>query len=230
MATLAQHTYNLLNMVRGGVLSDDETISYMQVQFWIHNTRALLIRQDIQKGRSISGNIVQILPCLDVDVVDASTCPCSLPIGCTILRTRNRVPKPIETDVKDLITKITPIGVMDRPYTFINSSRAPFTGYNKYAKSNPKAFYLDGYIWIINAIPVEKITVYGVFEDPTVLKDYVDCSGDPCYSDDTEYPMSTWMAPMMEKLIMENNFKITVGSAIDQTGNAKSDIDPVVNK
>ena len=226
MTTLNQLTYDLLNTIRGGVLSDDESIGFLQVQFWIKNTRAMLIRQDINKGRTISGNITQILPCLDVIIVDASNCPCKTPVGCTILRTRDRIPKPLEVDNKDLIMKVSSIKIGSKPFSFINISRAPFTGYSKFGQQNPKAFYSDGYIWIINSEPIEKISVYGVFEDPTDLAQYVDCSNAPCWSDDDEYPISAWMIPTMQKLIIENNFKIMAATQTDVSGNAKSDTEP----
>lgn len=231
MITLDKLTYNLLNMARGGVLSDDENISFRQVEFWVHNTRALLIRQDIQKKRAISGNIIQVLPCLDVDIVDASLCPCTVPTGCSVLRTRKTIPKPLEIDEKDLITKVSSIGLTDRGYTLINLFRASWVGYNKYAKNNPKAFYFDGYIWLIQASdPVEKINVYGVFEDPTELAAYVDCQNQPCYSNDMNYPVSAWMLPMMEKLIMESNFRIIATTQTDSTGNAKTDTESIATK
>lgn len=228
--TLSQLTYDLLNMARGGTISDDDNIGYRQVQFWIKNTRAMLIRQDIQKGRAISGNIIQKLPCLEVILVDASSCPCTIPVGCHILRTKNRIPKPIEVDTKDMIIRVSSIEMNSKPYSFISLSRAPWTGNNKYAKRNPKAFYFDGYIWIINSSPIERITVYGIFEDPTELKQYVDCSSTPCYSDDDPYPISAWMIPMMEKIIMETNFKIILGTTTDNTGNAKSETEPTATK
>jgi len=225
MATLAELTYDILNTARGGVLSDDETIGFLEVQYWIHNTRAMLIRQDINKGRTVSGNIIQILPCLDVDIVDASTCPCSLPVGCSILRTRNRIPKPIEVDNKDLIIKVSSIEISARPYTLINVARVPFIGNNKFAKLAPKAFYADGYIWLLNSSPVEKITVWGVFENPTMLKDYVDCSNATCYSDDDEYPISNWMIPALKQIIKDNDLKAILSTDTDTTSNAKNDKD-----
>ena len=47
MATLNEIVYDLRNMTRGGLLSDDEIMSHDQFKFWVHNTRAMLIRRDI---------------------------------------------------------------------------------------------------------------------------------------------------------------------------------------
>jgi hypothetical protein len=221
--TLNQLTYDLLNKARGGITSDDDILGYRQVQFWIKNTRALLIRQDIEKGRTISGNILQHIPCLDVIIADTSTCPCQIPTGCSILRTERRIPKPLEINNRDLITRVSSIEIDARPFSFMSLARIPWTGNNKYAKKNPKAFYFDGYIWIINSSPIEKITVYGVFEDPTELGNYVACDGNPCYSDDDEYPISGWMIPMMQNLIVEKDLKVLLSTMPDMAGDAKAD-------
>ncbi len=231
MATLDQLSYNLLNKARGGLLSDDESINLKQVKFWIHNTRALLIRQDIQKGRSISGNIIQGIHCLGVEQVDASLCPCIISTGCIVLRTKKRIPKPIEIDTKDLIISVKPIKINSRSFTLINLARAPWIGFNKYSKNNPKAFYYDGYIWILMSDnPIEKINVFGVWEDPTALKEFVNCSNEPCYSDNQEYPLSNWMIKSMDQLITEQDFRMILQTNIDEKGNAKPDVSPMTNK
>lgn len=226
MITLNQLAYNLLNKARGGVISDDDAINIRQVKFWIHNTRALLIRQDIQKGRSISSNILQPLACLDVEIVDASTCPCQVDVGCSILKTVRRIPKPIEVDQMDMITSVIPVKINAQPFTMINIYRSRWIGHNKYTKKNPKAFYFDGYIWILNSNPIEKVTIFGVFEDPTELASFSNCNGDVCYSDDDNYPISNWMIEMLDKIIVESDFKLILNMPTDKTNDADNNPQP----
>ena len=54
MATIKEIVYDIKNIVRGGLQSDDEMISDRQIEFQINSIRAQLIRQDINKRRSIS--------------------------------------------------------------------------------------------------------------------------------------------------------------------------------
>jgi hypothetical protein len=54
MVTKRKLTYDILNIIRGGKQSDDENISHRQIGFWVDNTRALLIRRDLEKNRSIN--------------------------------------------------------------------------------------------------------------------------------------------------------------------------------
>ena len=224
MITLNQLSYSLLEQVRGGLLSDDEAINLRLVRWWVHNVRAMLIRQDIDKGRSISNNILQELACIDVAVVEAHTCPCPVTWDCTIVRTVRKIPKPIETAQKDLIIKVSPIGVTSRPFTIINQFRATWAGNNRFSRLSPKAFYRDGYIWIINAPQgIKKITIQGVFENPEELAGYVNCSAQPCFTLDDSYPVSNWMIPAIEKIIKETNLNQASMSPTDSAGNAKAD-------
>ncbi len=226
MITFNKLAYSMLDQVRGGLLSDDEAISLRLVKYWINNTRALLIRQDLDKGRTISASIVQTISCLEVTEVDASTCPCNVPIGCTIMRTVRTIPKPIEIGQRDLIVRVGPINITARAFSLVNQFRASWTGYLSF-NINPKAFYRDQYIWIINPPQgLQYITIQGVFENPEDLAEYVSCTSTPCYTDDDPYPISAWMVNSMEKIIMENNFKIATSTSIDDKGNAKPDYTP----
>ena len=66
MATIKEIVYDIKNLMRGGMQSDDELISDRQIEFQINTLRAQFIRQDINKRRSISDNIKQLIHCLEV--------------------------------------------------------------------------------------------------------------------------------------------------------------------
>ena len=74
MATIKEIVYDLKNIIRGGLQSDDEMISDRQIEFQINSLRAQFIRQDINKRRSISDNIKQLIHCLEVETVSGDTC------------------------------------------------------------------------------------------------------------------------------------------------------------
>ena len=60
--TLNELAYDIMSNIEGtSRISDDSELSIDQVYFKIHTTRAMLIRQDQAKGRSLSDNIVQTL-------------------------------------------------------------------------------------------------------------------------------------------------------------------------
>ena len=59
MATLNEIAYDLLSIVRPA-LSDDSDIDLRQIKFWIHNQRALFIRNELNRSRTIDADIVHI--------------------------------------------------------------------------------------------------------------------------------------------------------------------------
>jgi hypothetical protein len=223
MITLKELAYNLINVVRGGKISDDDKLSLRQVEFWIHTMRSKLIRQDLDKGRTVSDNIKQTLSCLEVVQVDLSTC-CKVRTGCFGYRTKVRLPSPIELGKRDLITSVGPASVTEPRFTLIPYQRAAYSAQN--AKSiSTKVFFHDGYLYFINAPDgLELVSVDLVAEDPTDLAKYTSCSGDQCYTDESKYPISAYMVDTLNTLIIEAYLKIEASAKGDNTNDAKQDL------
>ena len=74
MATIKEIVYDIKNIIRGGMQSDDEIISDRQIEFQVNSLRAQFIRQDINKKRSVSDNIKQLIHCMGLEVVSGTTC------------------------------------------------------------------------------------------------------------------------------------------------------------
>ena len=230
MITLNKLAYDLLNIVRGGKISDDENLSIRQIKFWINNTRAQLIRQDLNKSRSVSRNLVQSLGCVDVESVDASLC-CNLEVDCIVYRTAERIPNPIETNHKDLITRVGSVTMGTRAFQFIPYERAAYIGNSPFEGINNsiKAFLFDRYIYLL--IPnddtvMRKINIQGVFGDPTEVGDFNPCDGNECYTDDSYYPISEHMVETMKQMIITTNFKIAASASTDSKGDGKFEVEP----
>ena len=230
--TLRQLTYDLLNTVRGGKISDDEALSERLVQFWIKNTRAQLIREDINKGHSISSNVIQSLGCVDVELVDASLC-CGIEVDCNVFRTTVTIPTPIEAYQKDLITRVGPIMVGSRAFDIVPIERIPFLGYTPFKGINEaiRASILNKYVYIF--VPkhnklIKKINIMGVWADPTELSTFNECSGSACYTDESNYPISEHMVERMKSLIIQTDLKVAASAPSDSEGNAKFDVKPNV--
>ena len=231
MLTLSQISFDLLNIMRGGVSSDDDLMSLRQIEYWIHNTRALLIQREFDKRRSISSNIVQDLGCIDVSKVDASVC-CGVTVGCSVVRTDVKIPNPIETAQKDLITRVGSVSLTDRPYTFIPYQRAPYAGNGKYNGTELFAFLHDNYVYVMgkDSEKFKKINIQGVFEDPTEIKTFKTCSGALCYTNESEYPISAKHIEVLKEMILKTNFKLIIQAPTDVTGDAKSNPELMLNQ
>ena len=63
---------DILLELRNSSIAESEHISRIQIEQWIHNYRAMLIKQDIDKGRDINPMYVQTLPCIHLDRVECT--------------------------------------------------------------------------------------------------------------------------------------------------------------
>ena len=229
MASLNQLAYSTLLKMRPH-LSDDENLDIREVKEEYHRQRALWIRNDLNKNHTIDPNITQTIPCAELTVVDSSTC-CDVDLGCDILRTNIRIPNFIELHKEPAIVRIGPMDNLGIKYTVVPVDRLPYVGNGRYNKNHVYAFILDGYIYVYSKSIVykylERISIRGVFENPQELHTIIDtCSNDVCYSDDDTYPLNRWMVPYIEAEVMKK-FIPSLNQPVDQSNNAKSDIQPI---
>jgi hypothetical protein len=227
MATIKEIVYDLKNIIRGGLQSDDEMISDRQIEFQVNSLRAQFIRQDINKRRSISDNIKQVLPHVEMEGVPASLA--GLNSEGTILRSKYQIPNPIETSHADLITAIGPTGVLSTNFHFIPYNRAPFAGTNRYTKRMQFAFLLDNFVYVLGPDTelLTHIKVEGVWQNPREVSAYTDANGFVSYDPEThDYPLSISMLDLIKQSTMATNMQPFVQMPTDISNNAKSDIQP----
>jgi hypothetical protein len=222
MAVTKRHLVSdLLELSRAGRGSDDEPLTPELVGFWVDNTRATLIGQWIDKGRSINPELVQTIPCMEVQAVDASECGCET-TGCLVFRTVEQVPSSIESSKGlNLITRVAPTSITSTSFSFMPFERAIWSGGSVFTKNIPKAFLRNGYIYILsNNFIGEKISVSLVASYPEDLQNFATCSGATCYTDDSPYPISSRMIEVMKGLIKENNLNFVLQVKGDDVNNA----------
>ena len=225
MATIKEIVYDLKNIISGGLQSDDEMISDRQIEFQINSLRAQFIRQDINKRRTVSDNIKQIIRYLMMESVPASVA--GLNSEGNILRSKYKIPNPIETSHQDMITAIGPTGVLSVNFHMIPYNRVPWAGTNKYTKRMQFAFLLDNFVYVLgpNTELITHIKVEGVWQDPRDISNYTTSTGEIAYDPDThEYPLSTSMLDLIKQSTMATNMQPFVQVPTDVSNNAKSDL------
>lgn len=225
MATYNEIVYNLKNLYRGGITSDDDTISNKQLIFIFNYYRAKLIREDLNKKRTIDRQLIQSLNCLQFECVDASECCEITDSGSTVLRSVNPLPKLLELHDKNLLLYVGTVDG-DKPFQITTQTLARWSKYNKYTGKKTKAYLKDSnrYLYIINPPKgLEFVTVQGVFENPEEARDLSDCSGNPCFSYEDEYPVSAHMIPVINEMIMTKELKAFVTTPTDETNNTNQD-------
>jgi len=147
---------------------------------------ALYIRRDVERN----GGSDEFYQTLNVETikVDKSEIEC-VPVGCAILRTKNKIPKAVRLKLPNIFKYV---GNIDRTVTFTktNLEELPFTMYNDYTANVPRYIYKDGYIYIFNANKIKYIVVEGIFID--IVNNAICNENNTCVdltSDDVEYPI-----------------------------------------
>lgn len=226
MASTNEVIFDILSTVEGAArISDDVNISNEHIRYLIINNRALILRNELNKGRSLSDNNKQTLSCVPVTQVDISSCPCSVPTDCTVYRTSSKIPAPLELYQKDYITRVSGVDITGPSFSFIPYARASRAGSSKWTKDSCKAFLHDGYIYLLNAPIVQKIMIQGVFEDFTAVGAFNTCAGTPCYTDDSRLPLSVNFIPLIKDLILKD-LKIQISVPSDQKGDESQKVQP----
>lgn len=225
MATQRELIYTVKNILRGGQITDDDTITDRQVAFLIDAARATLLRQQYNKGQNLSDNNIQTVPCMAVEQVDTSFMP-GFPSNCTVYKTINPLPKPIESKGKDLITGITSPVLGSLSYEYIPYSRLPYAGFTKFKR--PMVTVFNRYVYMIDAPYTINIAISGVFEEPNELSTYNDCEGQPCFDWDTEYPMSSHMIDAAIKMAVQN-LSLTIRTLADRTNTGAHELESQLN-
>lgn len=202
MATQRELIYTVKSILRGGLITDDDKISDRQVAFLIDGARAALLRQQYNKGQSLSDNNVQHIKCMELESTDTSFLS-GIPLDCQVYKTKNPLPKPIEAKGKDIITSISVPEFGGATYEFIPYTRLPYARNTRFRR--PLAALFNSYIYILDAPYTNIISVAGIFEQPNALSDaiYDDCEGNTCYTWDSLYPMSSHLIDPAIKMVVE---------------------------
>lgn len=223
MTTFSALIYDIMSLKRGQ-LSDDDIGDKRQFEFWINNTRALLIRQDHAKKRAISENVVQDLGCLELVTADVAEC-CELNYGCTVRKTKEEIPQPIELNQQEAIMRVGTIDKTSKSFTFVPYEQFIFSGNGRFNRYQIFATYKNNRLYLKSEnnnilMSMKWINAWGIFEDPREVARFKRCDGTPCYTSNSRYPVSNWMIEIMKKMILETNVKTMITIPADNTNNS----------
>lgn len=211
--TLDNIITDLLNVIRGAKVTQSETISRRQVEEWVNIYRALLIKQDLDKGKMPNPDYIQEIPGIILDVVD-KTEGMNLPSSTYYLKTRQAIPKTIDLNFK---SGLTYVGTADgREIQLVPESRARWQEYKRFTGKDKVAFLRNKHLYINSVSPMSSVTVRGIFEVPTEAGNFINSNADTItmgYSD--PYPMPANMVPVLKELILSKELGIIAQSPSD---------------
>jgi hypothetical protein len=203
-------TFNSLNTIiddimlelRNSNISESEQLSRIQIEQWIHNYRAMLIKQDIDKGRDINPAYIQSKTL----TLENSTSPYSSTT--TLPKTIDFHFKPGIVSVRDNTGKLIQVG---------SRLKAELQPIRQYAIYDPIAYIQNDYLKLMDGrtVPATSLTVDIIAEDPTSI--------DGTYNYDGQYPCPANMIPTIKDLIFTKELYIMPQETVDTTNDSDDD-------
>lgn len=190
---------DIILQLRNSNISESEHLSRIQVEQWVHNYRALLIKQDIDKGRNINPMYIQNIPYLELH--RSETVP-----GKFYFITDKQLPKLIDFHFKTGLVSVKDL--FGNPIEIGNETKALYQKYRKYTKNDYVAYLKNGHVCLTgNPNILEAIQVDIIAENPADV-----C---PCFDPNGPYPVPANMIPTIKDLIMTKEFNILRNTITD---------------
>jgi len=215
--TLNTIVEDILKIIRGSIINSTEPISRRQIEDWVHQYRALLIKQDLDKGYYPNPDYIQELNNLLVND-EASQGD---------FKTELKIPKTLDLRYKNGITwvgRYTPGNNTVYEHTLIPQSRFFWSRFKRYSFGENYAYLEEGYMHITNpGITPAFISIKGVFENPMEVM----LMNNPSVNGDFPYPIPNNKLPVLKKMILETELKIEAVVPSDVTNDDKHNPKPV---
>ena len=220
--TLDNIIIDLLNVIRGARVSQSETITRRQIEEWVNEYRAVLIKQDMDKGKMPNPDYIQELPGILLQVVDRSE-GVTIPSETYMMRTKLKLPKTIDLNFKPGLMYV---GTIDgREIQFVPESRSQWQRYKRFTAGDPLAFLRNRYLYINNSTPLESISIRGIFEVPTEAGNFINTNADVQtmgYRD--VYPIPANMVPVLKEMILSKELGIMSQAPSDNKNDSSNDM------
>jgi hypothetical protein len=213
---------DLLNTIRGAKVSQSEQISKRQIEDWIHQYRATLIKQDLDKGKIPNPDYIQEIPSLRLEVVDQTT-GSVFESDTYLLRTVLELPETIDLNFKPGFMYV---GTIDgHEIQFGPESRTKWQKFKRFTKYVPLAFLRNKRIHLSTVAPIQYITVRGIFEIPTEVSNFINTSSDVVYSTYRDrYPVPANWVPIIKEMILSKELGIITTTPSDTTNDGNNKV------
>jgi hypothetical protein len=190
MATLKELVYDLWEAVEP-VITKDTPLDERKLEFFIHNQRALWIKNFLSKNRTLDESVKQIhvvgsLGAGEYEGLNA--------------KIANNIPTLIERNSGNLITKVYTNINLNIGLNLSNSANTPYLGNGRFNSKQIFAIHRLNSIYILSnedLSAVSTVFIEGVFENPTKVGNFT--------SESSEYPLQMWMWNYIKGEILRND-------------------------
>jgi hypothetical protein len=209
--------YDLLHIIRGAKIADDEPISERQLENWIHQYRAKLLKQDLDKGKYLNPDYIQEYQ--DEDGNPLSIVPNEQELR-TVYRTSVQIPKTIDLNYKSGIIYLGDVN--GNRIQLVPEARVNFQQYKKVTGNSTIAYLKDRYVYLYNHNGLQYIRLRGVFEIPTEIPGYD--------LDEDKYPIPVNLLPTLKEMILKNELGIIYKAPNDDENDTEHKVQSDVRK
>ena len=150
-----------------GVPSDDSRLSKRHIYNKLLTTRALLLSREVNKKRKLSAWNYSTLPCVEiVEITSNEECPCIPDVGCSVYRSKHKLPKPIVSLSSYMIKGVYSTDAQRSiKFTEVSVNQSKYTKGGKYSSNNNKYMLHNGYIYIISKVAPIAVSIDLLVED-----------------------------------------------------------------
>lgn len=224
LQSLNKISTDLLKIVRNSNISDSENISKRQLEDWIHQYRAVLLKQDLDKGKIPNPDYIQEIDHLKLTAIDTAGSNMTvngLTTGNYILITSLEIPNTLDLNFK---SGFMYVGTVDgNEISFVTEGRSKWQQYKKYTSNDAVCFLRGGYLYVMYNKPLEYITVRAVFENPAEVARFVNpMTNQPYFNDASKYPIPANMIPIVKEMILQKELGIEIRSFQDDTNDSNN--------
>jgi len=226
--TLNTIVTDLLEIIRQAKISRSEPISKRQLEAWVHQYRALLIKRDLDKGKMPNPDYIQEIPAIELEVVDTADGG-NFATNTYMLKTKLSIPNTLDLNNK---SGFMYIGTIDgKELQFIPEGRSKWQQYKRYTQKDSLVFLRNNYLYLLSVTPLKYLTVRGVFEVPTEVSNFVN-SNMPTreVGIDDPYPIPINMVPTLKELILKTELNIEMQAPSDKSNDSQHGVSPNVEK
>ena len=157
----------VLSAYSKGVSSDDVRHTKRHIYNKLLTTRALLLSREVNKKRKLSAWNYSTLPCVEiVEITSNEECPCIPDVGCSVYRSKYKLPKPIVSLSSYMIKGVYSIDAQRSiKFTEVSVNQSKYTKGGKYSSNNNKYMLHNGYIYIISKVAPIAVSIDLLVED-----------------------------------------------------------------
>lgn len=209
--------YRVQSLYSKGVPSDDSRLSNRLIYNKLLTVRSRLISAENKKKQRISRWNYQTISCLELIEVAGHDCPCLPPVGCNVLRSKYKLPKPINGLNGHIIESVMTV---DRSIKLSETTptAVKYQSGNKYTNNSLTYYIHNDYLYINTPTKIRLLTLTGLFEDPIEVEKFTnyckeidckDCDKTDCIDYlSQEFPIENDMIDALIELSLQELIQI----------------------